>query len=467
MNLRPYQEQAVEASMTALSMRGRSTVLMAVGSGRTAVLSEVVARLRRNHVDLVLVLASSVVTTMQLGSRLGEWLHEDEITIGSGAARNATLPKRGIIVATVTWALARIPEFPKDAVLLLDDVNPSMKSVSTLVQHFSGGCLLFTSRSIADSSWEAVYQLDEQWLTQAGYLPNSRASTEGSASERVEVESSQDLERSRPGEGGRRRGIGNMWDTAKGHAAWRALAAALVVVAVVWVAGSPDVATVGLAMVKRYRLVSVGVIVFVALYATQVGIRALRAKLAPLDSAAIAVHAGGWELDQSDAQDHARRWLDRNGGYWRKAEVVVSALPDETVRIARLHVNVDLGDPNAYILDMSPTDSDSLSTVVKRTSGGMDLRALRLETERESKRDLSERSLVSSGSRSSNGQWVFIRSPDQEILGDYVLTIEYCEKTPQPRARVTVRTRFKAPTRWRLGARYQDDQRVWDLHLSG
>ena len=220
-------------------------------------------------------------------------------------------------------------------------------------------------------------------------------------------------------------------------------------------------------MVERYRLISVGAIVFVALYATQMGVRALRAKLSPLDSEAMAVHAGGWELDQSDAQDHARRWLDRNGGYWRKAEVVVRALPNETVSITRLHVNVDLGDSNAYILGMSPSDKDSLSTIVQRTSGGMDLRALKLETERESTRDSSVRSLVSSGSRSSSGQWVFIRSPDQEILGDYVLTIEYCETTPEPRARVTVRTRFRAPTRWRLGASYQDDQRVWDLPLSG
>ena len=113
MDLRPYQEEAVEASMSVLSMRGKSTVLMAVGSGRTAVLSEVVARLRRNAVGFVLVLSGSVATVMQLGSHLREWLPEDEIGIRSGVTHDATLPEKGVIVATVAWAVARIQEFSK------------------------------------------------------------------------------------------------------------------------------------------------------------------------------------------------------------------------------------------------------------------------------------------------------------------------------------------------------------------
>ena len=75
--------------------------------------------------------------------------------------------------------------------LLLDDVNPSTKSVSTLSQHFTGGCPLHPQND-RRSSWEAVYQLDEQqWLTEAGYSSNAHAPAQDFPSKRVDVEGSQ------------------------------------------------------------------------------------------------------------------------------------------------------------------------------------------------------------------------------------------------------------------------------------
>jgi superfamily II DNA or RNA helicase len=121
--LRPYQEDAVAASVSAIEKNGRSLVIMATGLGKTVVAGEIVDWHARRHPDediLVVAHVKELVRQLEraMWRHIPKWLPTQALT---GDDKPPSL--RGLTCATVQSAVAAVEDGWRPGLVVVDEAH--------------------------------------------------------------------------------------------------------------------------------------------------------------------------------------------------------------------------------------------------------------------------------------------------------------------------------------------------------
>jgi superfamily II DNA or RNA helicase len=184
MQLRPYQQEALEAVRAAYKRKHRNVlVVMPTGTGKTVLFAEI-ARLAKGP---VLVLAHRQELVEQARDKISKWC-DDVVAVEMADRRELTRPageRPKIAVASIQTLQRRLHLIPRDAfrIIVIDEAHHSTAdSFRAVIKHFTGHVLGVTATpdrsdgaKLGDVFTEVAFDYDMLAATEAGWLAPIRS----------------------------------------------------------------------------------------------------------------------------------------------------------------------------------------------------------------------------------------------------------------------------------------------------
>ncbi len=184
MELRPYQQEALEAVRDAYRRKqARVLVVMPTGTGKTVLFAEI-ARLAKGP---VLVLAHRQELVQQARDKIGAWC-DDVVAVEMADRRELTRPngeRPKIAVASIQTLSRRLKSIPRDAfkIVVIDEAHHSTADTfREVIEHFYAYVLGVTAtpergdgKRLGDIYSEVAFDYDLLTATEAGWLAPIRS----------------------------------------------------------------------------------------------------------------------------------------------------------------------------------------------------------------------------------------------------------------------------------------------------
>ena len=127
MRLRPYQEEAVDATVNTFTNQASALLVMATGLGKTVVLSALAAQWKRGR---ILVVAHREELVSQAHDKLDHWLRGSVAIEMAGDHTDETRPARAVVASVQTLVTGRAAKFKPDdfGLVVIDEAHHAVAS---------------------------------------------------------------------------------------------------------------------------------------------------------------------------------------------------------------------------------------------------------------------------------------------------------------------------------------------------